>query len=397
MSIQYHQVFPENTLTSYSGDAQTQIDFLLTYEGKALEMNSLRLNFDLDITPSSGADDFKNVRADPDLFYDPAAGLHGVISSCVTSVNGAVIENLNSYARMVAMETQSTLTTDELNVASQSCEGKVANQRLTNLFMRGVVAGEFTDNDDGTTANYLTALVEKPSASIKPRICLNKCFTEDGSMPLLSFSRSGVIRVSFRLARSSAFLYGSSSEGSSYALSNVRLTYVSRDDSPNLAPILSRGVTNVKQAITSNSANIQAIIPGSARAVSVSFQPQANENTAFHNNLQLYKIPSLTQVQYLFNDSTNQYITFIIKSEIESLERYLESFTDTGSNSASLQAIKSNNAYGLGTSLGQYVNLANSKFSIQIQSAIGTATNGATPPVTVPMLAYIYFHTLLRL
>lgn len=395
MSIQYHQVFPENTLTSYSGDAQTQVDFLLTYEGRALEMNSLRLNFDLDITPVGGATDFANVRSDPNLFYDESAGLHGCIESCVTSVNGAVIENLNSYARMVAMEEQSTMTANERNVASASCEGKVANQRLTNLFMRGVVAGPFVDNVDGSTSNYATALIEKPSASIKPRICLNKCFTEDGSLPLLSFSRSGVIRVSFRLARSTAFLFGEESDGSSYALSNLRLTYVSRDDSRDLAPILARGVTNVKQAIASNSANIQAIIPGSARAVSVSFQPQSNENTAYHNNLQLYKIPSLSQVQYLFNDSTNQYITFIIKSEIESLERYLQSFKDTGSNSASLQNIVSNNSYGLGTSLGQYVNLANSKFSIQIQSAIGTARNAGGD--AVPMLAYIYFHTLLRL
>ena len=395
MSIQYHQVFPENTLSSYSGDAQTQVDFLLTYEGRALEMNSIRLNFDLDITPVGGAADFANVRSDPNLFYDQSAGLHGVVQSCVTSVNGAVIENLNEYGRMVAMESQSTMTSDERNVASASCEGKVVNQRLTNLFLRGVVAGEFTDDLNGTTSNYETALIEKPSASLKPRICLNKCFTEDGSLPLLSFSRSGVIRISFRLARSTAFLFGSESSGSSYALSNLRLTYVSRDDSSDLAPILSRGITNVKQAITSSSANIQAIIPGSARAVSVSFQPQANENKAYYNNLQLYKIPSLTQVQYLFNDSTNQYITFIIKSEIESLERYLESFKDTGSNSASLQNIVTNNSYGLGTSLGQYVNLANSKFSIQIQSAIGTATNSGGD--TVPMLAYIYFHTLLRL
>ena len=395
MSIQYHQVFPENTLVSYSGDAQTQVDFLLTYEGRALEMNSIRLNFDLDITPVGGVGDFKNVRSDPNLFYDESAGLHGVVQSCVTSVNGAVIENLNEYGRMVAMEEQTTKTPNERNVAGASCEGKVVNQRLTNLFMRGVVAGEFTDNVDGSTSNYLTALIEKPSASLKPRICLNKCFTEDGSLPLLSFSRSGVIRISFRLARSSAFLFGSESTGSSYALSNLRLTYVSRDDSRDLAPILARGITNVKQAITSSAANIQAIIPGSARAVSVSFQPQANENKAYFNNLQLYKIPSLSQVQYLFNDSTNQYITFIIKSEIESLERYLESFKDTGSNSASLQNIVSNNSYGLGTSLGQYVNLANSKFSIQIQSAVGTATNAAGN--TVPLLAYIYFHTLLRL
>jgi len=394
MSIQYHQVFPENTLVTYSGDAQTQVDFLLTYEGRALEMNSIRLNFDLNITPVGGAD-FANVRSDPNLFYDQSAGLHGVVQSCVTSVNGAVIENLNEYGRMVAMESQSTMTSDERNVASASCEGKVVNQRLTNLFLRGVVAGEFTDDLNGTTSNYETALIEKPSASLKPRICLNKCFTEDGSLPLLSFSRSGVIRISFRLARSTAFLFGSDADGSSYSLSNLRLTYVSRDDSRDLAPILSRGITNVKQAITSSSANIQAIIPGSARAVSVSFQPQANENKAYYNNLQLYKIPSLSQVQYLFNDSTNQYITFIIKSEIESLERYLQSFKDTGSNSASLQNIVTNNSYGLGTSLGQYVNLANSKFSIQIQSAIGTATNSGGD--TVPMLAYIYFHTLLRL
>ena len=384
-SIQFHSVFPENTLTEYA--EFSQVDFLLTYEQRKLQLNTLRLCFDLEVTPGTG--NLINVKSNPDLYFDNSVGFNGVVDSITTSMNGQVIENLTDYGRLCAMKTQTTKTQSELASAESSVEGKAATQGMTNKLLRGVASGEFTANADGTTTNYLTSLVEDPSAALKLGFCLNECFTMDGSAPLISFRKSGVVKVSLRLARNYSFLYGADATNASYKLKNIKLTYVSRMDDGTDTQIMARAKIGVKQSLASDLSNLSVIVPGRANAVSASFQPQALENSAVANNLQLHRVPELTQVQYLFNDSTNQFVTFIIKSEIESLERYIDSLASGGSNSASLPRLNANESYGVGTSLGAYVDLSRQKFNLQINSSIG-ATN-------VIYIAYLYFHALITL
>ena len=384
-SIQFHSVFPENTLTEYA--EFSQVDFLLTYEQRKLQLNTLRLCFDLEVTPGTGT--LVNVNSNGSLFYDNSVGLNGVVDSITTSMNGQVIENLTDYGRLCAMKTQATKTQNELASAESSVEGKAAIQAHTNFLLRGVTSGKFVNHGDGTTPNYADSIVEDPSAALKLGFCLNESFTLDGSAPLISFRKSGVVKVSLRLARNYSFLYGADATGASYKLKNLKMTYVSRADDGTDVQIMSRAKIGIKQSLASDLANLSVIVPGRANAVSASFQPQSLENTATANNLQLHRIPELSQIQYLFNDSTNQFVTFIIKSEIESLERYVDSFNSSGSNSASLPRLQANESYGVGTSLGAYVDLSRQKFNVQISSSIG-ATN-------VIYIAYLYFHALITL
>ena len=384
-SIQYHTVFPSNTLTAYT--EFSQVDFLCTFENRKLELNSLRLCFDLQVLGSTN--DLINVAEDPDLYYDNSVGFHGVIDSVTTTRNGAVIENITDYGRLVAMKTQARKTQNELITLADSVEGKLPEQRLTNLFMRGAPSGTYlADADNEDVANYLHTTVTAPQGAVKIDCCLNNAFTEDGSVPLLSFRKSGAIKLSLRLARNYGFLFGGNADDKSFELSNLKLTYVSRADDNTDTPVMSRSIVNIKQAIASNSANISVVVPATANGVSVSFQPQSFENTQVNNNTQLHRLPGLSQVQYLFNDS-DEYITFIIKSEQESLERYISSFGDTGSNSANLVRIRTQNAYGLGTSLGRYVDLSRQKFNVQITSKLSETAE--------TWLAYLYFHSLLQL
>ena len=382
-SIQYHTVFPSNTLTEYT--EFSQVDFLCTFENRKLELNSLRLCFDLEVDSTEG---LINVNEDTDLFYDNSVGFHGVIDSITTTRDGAVIENITDYGRLVAMKTQAKKTQNELITTQDSVEGKVANPRMARLMLGGSTSGKFTADADVSVANYLTSVVVQPAAALKLDCCLNNAYTQDGSLPLLSYRKSGAIKVSLRLARNFGFLYGANADDGVFRLSNLKLTYVSRADDRTDTPVMARSIVNIKQAIASDAANISVVVPAMANGVSVSFQPQSYENTQYYNNTQLHRIPGLSQVQYLFNNS-DEYITFIIKSEQESLERYIGSFGDTGSNSANLVRLRTQNAYGLGTSLGRYVDLSRQKFNIQIQSNI-SATNKT-------WLAYLYFHALLEL
>ena len=123
-------------------------------------------------------------------------------------------------------------------------------------------------------------------------------------------------------------------------------------------------------------------------AVSCSFQPQEEENTFKNNNLQLSKVPNLQQTQFLFNDSTNTLISYLIKTNQEVTQRFIDSFMDTGRNSLSTQKLANNNGFGLGLDLGQIVDLSNQKFSIQLTSGIESS---------VPFIIYMYFHSFVEL
>ena len=395
-NVQYHEVFPENVLTSY-GEFDN-VDFVMTYEGRKLQLNSIRVLFDIEVTPAGA--NLINIESNPDLYFDGKVGAHGVIDSIITSVDGAVIENMTSYGRLVSMKTKATTNPNEMNTSSNSCEGKVLNDRLTRNLLAGVPAGLYTANADATTTNYLTSIVTPFNVAVKPDFCLNNTFSDSGGLPLVSFRKSGVIQVSLRLARNYSFLYGENAQGASYSLKNLRMTYISRLDDGSDDTLSMRSVVGIKQSMASDYANIQAIVPAVCNAVSVSVQPQDQENQSRWNNYQLHKVPLFKQVQYLFNDSTNQYLTFILKSEPESIERYIDSFRSTGMNSASLTSLKANLAYGLGLHFGSYVPLMNQKFNIQLTSGIGQSvvpvghTNAGTARTWI---AYMYFHTLISM
>ena len=91
----------------------------------------------------------------------------------------------------------------------------------------------------------------------------------------------------------------------------------------------------------------------------------------------------------MFNDSTNEYISFIMKTDVEMIDRYLDSFKDIDSNNASLVKLKANKSYGIGLDFGagKYIDLSNQKFNIQIQSAISSSD---------PYVMFCYFHSILK-
>ena len=277
-SIQYHTVFPSNTLTEYT--EFSQVDFLCTFENRKLELNSLRVCFDLKMITT---DNLVNVTEDPNLFYDNSVGFHGVIDSVTTTRDGAVIENITDYGRLVAMKTQAQKTQNELITTKDSVEGKVANPRMARLMLGGSTSGKFTVDADESVANYLTSVVVKPAAALKLDCCLNNAYTQDGSLPLLSYRKSGAIKVSLRLARNFGFLYGADAEDATFSLENLKLTYVSRADDRTDTPVMARSIVNIKQAIAGDAANISVVVPAMSNGVSVSFQPQSYENTVEHN------------------------------------------------------------------------------------------------------------------
>tara|TARA_R110000787_G_scaffold102094_3_gene207876 strand:+ start:1624 stop:2796 length:1173 start_codon:yes stop_codon:yes gene_type:complete len=381
-----HEVQPEVILDSYG--EFNNVDMFLTFEGRKMLFNSVRILFDVEIEGLVGLD---NTTTAKNLFYNHSAGGHAFVESIETQVRGSSVESLQEYARYVVMKTSSTKSSSDLCNGSSACEGKAPSNRLTNYLLRGYPSGYLSEGatGQGTVGTYPNSITTPLDVSFKPDICLN-----NSPNTSISYRKVGEqpVRLSIRLARNFSALYGADMGSAvSYKLTNLRVTFASvMDDGTDDPETLFRCKNNIKASFTGNFANIQAIVPAPANAVSISFQPQGNENQALLDNYQMYAPPDVRKVQFLFNDSTSQYISYVLENREEILDRAIESFSDTGGNEAQLYKLVGNNGYMLGLNFGEYVPFQNGqKFNLQLTSSIGTQA--------IPYIAYMYFHTLVVL
>ena len=73
----------------------------------------------------------------------------------------------------------------------------------------------------------------------------------------------------------------------------------------------------------------------------------------------------------MFNDSTNTYISYPLRTPEEIALHYYESLNETGHTSLSTQ--RSVNIYGVGLKSMDFIDLRNQKFNIQIKSSVNKA------------------------
>jgi hypothetical protein len=106
----------------------------------------------------------------------------------------------------------------------------------------------------------------------------------------------------------------------------------------------------------------------------------------YFNNFETEKLPNVQQLQFLFNDSQSQYITYQIDDQQELLERYLNSFSSDGNNSLSLVDLRADKGWGIGLSFSEFIDLSQQKFNIQLTSGVES---------TNQYIMYMYFHSLL--
>tara|TARA_R110002096_G_scaffold102151_2_gene225731 strand:- start:769 stop:1932 length:1164 start_codon:yes stop_codon:yes gene_type:complete len=376
-----HSVIPENFKTSY--EQYDIVDFVLPFETRAIQLNTIRIIADLDTQLDGASLDTLGA-----YFLNNHAGAHSVIDTITTNTMLGQLENFVNYPRYVAMKTSATKDPNELLEASNVCELKSPLAKFTNFTLRGEQSAEL----DGAGIKA-SAVKEICNFSLKPNFCLNTAQAVGGGLPLISHTKSGNIRVSIRLARNEDVLWGSSTTATNnnYSLKNLHLTFVSRPDANVPKSINMETKTSLKQSLQSDAANIQAVVPAVCKSVSCSFMPQDREHTTLYDNLQQYRLPNLSQLQFIWNDSTNAMITYIIKNQPETIERYLNSFNYMGMNDANPVALQSNMGYGVGLDFGEYVNLASQKFQIQMNTTIGSENTSGYGN----FIAFLYFHGII--
>ena len=378
-----HQVIPENLKTNGYVEFD-QVDFVLTFSGRAIDLGSIRLEGEFEALYdgnflSSGLNN-NGVINEKDICLDPLVGAHSVCEQWSTTLQGSAagsaagqIENITEYPRYVKMSTAAASGVDDMNNASHVCEMKAPYREMTNSLLQGVVP----------VTQPTSPIRINPDFSIRPSICLN---AGQGSVP---YSRTGDIRLTVTLARNAAVFNGIDVDANvSYKLRDLRVTFRSSpEEMGSKEPVAMKTKLHIKQSIQSSFANVQTKVPAEVMAVSCSFQPQGEENTFKNNNLQLSKLPDLIKTNFNFNDATNQLVSYEIKNNVELVGRFIDSFMDTGRNSLSTQKLANNHGFGIGIDLGQVVNLVQSKFGIQLTSSIDS---------TIPFIIYMYFHSFVE-
>ena len=373
-TIVYHSADPESLQSSYI--EYNNVDFVLNVgEGRSLVQNSVRILGDVLIT-TDGNTRVASAGDPGGIYFDYRIGIHAVVDSCQVSFGGGnspgIKENIQNYARWVGMTSIATDNEDDMLNASKQVELRAPNEKASDLLARGLV----TDNSG-------TKITEDMDFAFKPACILNRMVGDH-----LPLEQSGEIRLTLNLARNISALMGASSDSNStYQISKLRCSYqsIATVGNPMDNKISMRSVYNVKSSVQSAFANVQAQVPAICDACSVSFQRQEDENVPILNNYSSEKVPGIRELQFLFNDSTNKYITYQINDQNEMLHRYIDSFSNTGHNQANLDTFRGNGGWGVGLNFQGFTDLSQQRFGLQLTSNITNLS---------PYNVYMYFHSV---
>ena len=350
--IIYHSVIAENNRETY-GEFDV-VDFRCQFPTRSMNLNSVRLTGTFSVKDETGS----QVVAQS-CQMDELVGSHSFLSQVQTFVGGVSVDNILEYPRMVKMITSATENPADMFNSGNICELKAPCQSVAEELLR----------QEGIKSQQATPVKRDLDFSCKPMISLNQVV---GDKRTLSYTKSGDVRMVITLARNNAVLFGLNVvEGFSYTLSDLRVEFTSYpDDGDTSTPIMYKRRQGLKQSFASTTAQLNFNFPMMANRVYGSYLPQADENIPAKNNLALAKPPSVSTITFFWNNASNQYISYQLRSQPEIIERYIDALGDNGSNSASLMNIANNQAYGCGLDLGETVDLMATKLSVVIESGL---------------------------
>ena len=104
----------------------------------------------------------------------------------------------------------------------------------------------------------------------------------------------------------------------------------------------------------------------------------------------LESLPQFSTIEYLFNNSLQQYLTYTLRDESDAIMRGLMALETAGHSQVSAKTLKGNDGMIMGLPFSEYVDLSNQKFSINFKLD-SDSISGA------PMDVLMYFSTLLTM
>lgn len=392
-NILYHQVQAENVKNSYK--EYDTIDFILSFEDRALITNSVRFEaeFLVNSSGSSVSNNAVRLTGGQDCYIDPKLGGHSVCSSITTQFqNSGVVENLTEYPRSVKMRTDGTQTADDMMNSNFVCELRAPHKVISQKQILQKVPKEYGGGGAGKVVNAGTAtailqesMKSNPDFSIVPNICVNKVVSQNQR---LDYQQSGAIKISIVLERNTGVLWGRDVDVNyNYELQNVKMCFMSAPSSGKPQPVQMINTLCLKSSLTSAVSNISSKVPAVCNSMTTSYLEQSREYSLNYNNNALAEPPNIKTISYMFNDSFNQFVSFEINNRVEMLRRGLESLSTRGKNSGQLQKLSCNDGFITGLNWNSYIDLSNQKFNININSNIDN---------TEPYIMFSYFHSIIN-
>ena len=344
--MQYHQIFPQSFKEQYSQN--DVIDFVMTFEGQSLVAGSVRLTGNLQLQKGSTNIDVTNTDV---VGFDPLIGIHGAYQAITCSTDlGGVLENNNAYplyckAKATASATNTQYATHSADTAELRCGNKSTS------ITKALAINNKVD--------------QKVSFAMKPDVAFNK------SSDHIPFAKSGVCKMTVRLATNNQFIYGAGNDGTyQYILSDFQLHYRTVP-MKGVKALQFDTVVSISNTIESNLTSLANRVPATVQSASCVFIREKNINQPIPNSLALEVPPDVSRVEFSFNDSTTQYVTFVLEDREEILYNYQRSWGFNQKNNITLDELDhEGRGYGIGLPFGQLIDMTNQKFGLTLESGI---------------------------
>ncbi len=373
MSLRYNSVKPSNQMPSYS--PFDNIDFEIDFPNRKVVANSIRIVGGASVKKSNAQIDPPNDK----IYMDNLTGAHAFFSEMVVSTSkSGNLQNIQSYPRYIKMKTEAQNHAFDMNNSNFACELRTSDASLSNYLLNGVKAlVSATDPDPALPMPF----------AIKPDICLNNMSALPGGDTNISYSQTGTIRISTKVSQVFDVLYGADvtvANDVSIELSDISLTYRTIADDGKVSSKVMKAVASVKQSLSTTSQELNVRVPAIADSVSCSFLRQAKVGSPCYNTLLTEVVPHVQTLEFGFNGTNSQYVTYQIKNRAEIIKRYVDSLGP--SKVSDINKLYANSGYGVGLNFNDNVDLSKDVLNIRIDSALSD-----------PMVMFLYFHSTISM
>jgi len=376
-SLQYSNVQPDNNKASFN--PLDSVIFTVNNQGRSLVLGSVKLEGKLTVN-STGT---TRAVTPMDIRFNQNAGVANFIESCqISTANQSQLENISfDYARWVNMVAVATKDRNDSCSSKDVCELKAPINDFTREFTYGTVS-----------PNSGAKETRDMDFSHKLKVCLNRAVSGD----VMPFSKSGFTKITIGLAKNSDAFFGTfrtdanvNIDSVNYTLSDLSISYQTVADDGKASPVQMRTIIPIKSTLQSDFANVSSSVPGSCDAVSISYQQLSrSSNTAFDNSA-LNQLPSWNSIQFTFNGSNSEYVSYIIQNRSDAIKHAISSLAVSGHSQVGANALNTNSTLIHGLNFGEFVPLQSQQFNVQI-STDGISTVGT-------YLIYLYFHSMAQL
>ena len=282
-------ITPRTQLTAYNPNQE--VNFELLHDGEALKANTIYLTGKLSVV---GSDKTQN------HFYDNYTGISSLFENVNTRCD-LYQEVISNYARLIKMKNVLSMSPDQLSAGLKN-------------------SGEMLCHHISKTPTILASASTAPPV---PLVASSFSFCHYFNIGLnnmtgdLDSAKSGKINLSFKLASLQKVFFGTNVAGiTGYSLSDLELHYMT---APVGSPSVSiRIVEDTQKLIQTSNTTIANTFVNPIDSVLVSFSTVDSENEATENTL-VCQNPNLAKMSWVYNDMSNQLVSYEIESQEEQM------------------------------------------------------------------------------